>query len=80
MPHVTSHLSLTALTEWWEGMGVDVDHLLLDNITAGLQAPTHTPTARAPSPTSAPQSTTDAPAPKRRQKSFKQDDWVINAR
>lgn len=80
MPHVTSHPSLTALTEWWEGMGVDVDHVLLDNITAGLQAPTHTPATATTAPTTAPQSTTVALAPKRRQKSFKQDDWVINAR
>jgi len=80
MPHVTSNPSLTALTEWWEGMGVDVDHALLDKIAASLQAPTHTSTAAATAPTSAPHSTTDAPAPKRRQKSFKQDDWVIQAR
>lgn len=80
MPHVTSHPNLTALTEWWEGMGVDVDHALLDSMIAGLQVPAQSPASTTPSSANAPQSTTDAPAPKRWQKSFKQDDWVAKAR
>lgn len=39
MPHATSNSALDALTEWWEDMGVDVDHALLDSLQRAEAVP-----------------------------------------
>lgn len=77
MPQNASSAALQALTEWWEEMGVEVDHA---QIRAAQAAITAAPDPAAPS--SAP--AIDVPATKaplkRRTKNKSHDDWIAQAR
>lgn len=80
MPQIASSAALQALTEWWEDMGVEVDHAQIRALQNRF-TPSNTRTSAKGLPVQAGQipARTEAASPRRRGKTKTLEDWIAEA-